>query len=184
MMTRSRMFFFVQLLTFSRLPLAIIFGAVLILLENATIGFALCLVTLIMIELSDVLDGMLSRRTGSVSKGGAILDPFFDSVSRLIVYATMAYVGLVLALVPLIMALRDITVAYARMFLIMNKRSASARISGKMKAVFQGTGSIVLILLALLGNREEIINLVVSWVIIGVTAVSAFEYVRAAFSSE
>ena len=97
-------------------------------------GLALVLV----IEFTDAFDGYCARRFGVVSRLGKMLDPYMDSVSRLIVFWTLARSERCLAIVPLLMAIRDITCAYARIALSMSGRDVSARITGKIKAVVQG----------------------------------------------
>ena len=50
-----------------------------------------------MIELTDALDGAIARARGVTSELGATLDPLTDSMSRLIVYWTLAAAGGALA---------------------------------------------------------------------------------------
>jgi CDP-diacylglycerol--glycerol-3-phosphate 3-phosphatidyltransferase len=172
-----------QSLTLIRIPLAVIFLVVLQLGKNTTVTLVFGLLLLSLIELTDLYDGIIARRYGLVSESGATLDPFADSVSRLIVYFSMATKELVIFLVPLIMALRDITVAYSRIVLAQNKQTVSAKKSGKLKATVQAVGAY----LALLGpyywghiGRWSFYAL--SWIIITVTFLSSIEYVKAALS--
>ena len=87
---------------------------------------------------------------------------------------------LALPVVPLVMALRDVTVAYTRLHLAAHGGSVSARRSGKIKAVVQGAGAMLLLLMPVLGWPGG--KTVVSWIVLGVTAASAVEYVAAAVS--
>jgi CDP-diacylglycerol--glycerol-3-phosphate 3-phosphatidyltransferase len=174
----------VQSMTLARIPLAI---ALLFILPSSKkaidTAFMLSLVLLGIIELTDAIDGKIARRFRLVSEWGATLDPYADSVSRLIVYWALATKGRVLLFVPLIMALRDITVAYSRIVLAQNNRSVSAKKSGKIKASVQATGAF----LALGGPLYwEAIGrwsyYALSWIIIVVTFFSAIEYVHEAVS--
>ncbi len=172
-----------QSMTLMRIPLAVIFLVVLQIGKNTTVTLVLGLLLLSLIELTDLYDGIIARRYGLVSESGATLDPYADSVSRLIVYFAMASKGLVIFLVPLIMALRDITVAYSRIVLAQNNQTVSAKKSGKLKATVQAVGAY----LALLGpyywgyiGRWSFYAL--SWIIITVTFLSAIEYVKDALS--
>ena len=133
-------------------------------------------------DVSDVLDGVLARRKGLVSEWGAMLDPLADSVSRLIVYWALAVSGMVLPFVPLVMAVRDIVVAYARIVLTRSGRSVAAKLSGKLKAWTQAIGAPVAIL-ASLYIAGDWPGHAVSWIVAGVTAVSAIEYVKAALQA-
>ena len=181
---RTQGYFLLQLMTLGRIPIAILFLVVLIYGRETTFTLGINLLLLLIIELTDLYDGIIARRYGLVSESGATLDPFADSVSRLIVYWALATKGLVILFVPLIMALRDITVAYSRIVLSQHKRTVSAKKSGKLKASVQAIGSF----LALLGpyywepiGRWSFYAL--SWIIITVTFLSAIEYVKDAVSS-
>ena len=78
---------------------------------------------------------MLAEGVCPYSTWGAALDPYMDSFSRLIVYWTLACAGLVTPLVPLVMALRDVTVAYCRIFLARAGHTVAANWSGKIDSV-------------------------------------------------
>jgi CDP-diacylglycerol--glycerol-3-phosphate 3-phosphatidyltransferase len=181
---RRQGYFLLQLMTLGRIPFAVLFLAVLIYGQDTAPILVLNLILLLIIELTDLFDGKIARRFGMVSESGATLDPFADSVSRLIVYWALATKGLVIFLVPLIMALRDITVAYSRIVLAQNNRSVSAKKSGKLKATVQAIGAY----LALFGpyywehtGRWSFYAL--SWIIITVTFLSSIAYVKDALSS-
>lgn len=170
-----------QIMTLIRIPMAVAFGLILVYTSPSDLKLIACLALLGLIEASDLLDGVIARRYGLVSEYGAMLDPYADSITRLIVYWSMAAHDLVLFLVPLAMALRDVTVAYARISLAKKNRTVSAKRSGKIKAMFQAIGAFV----ALLGPYywDKIGDwsfFALSWVLITVTLLSAVEYVRAA----
>lgn len=179
-----RGFILIQSVTLARIPLAIIFAIILHTnkLTVSTLIWSTALLALI--EATDLLDGIFARRHSLVSEYGAMLDPLADSLSRLIIYWSFASLGLVLFLVPLCMALRDITVAYARILLAKKAQSVSARISGKIKAGVQAVGSFLLLLGPIYWETtgEWTIN-VLSGIIITVTVLSALEYVRDAILS-
>jgi CDP-diacylglycerol--glycerol-3-phosphate 3-phosphatidyltransferase len=181
---RTHGYVFLQSMTLIRIPLAVIFLILLQYGKDAVVTLALNLILLSIIELTDMYDGIIARRYGLVSESGATLDPFADSVSRLIIYWALATQSLVIFLVPLIMALRDITVAYSRIILAQNHQTVSAKKSGKLKATVQAIGAFV----ALLGPYYwEYIGhwsfYALSWIIITVTFLSAIEYVKDALSS-
>ena len=175
---------FVTMLTLVRMPLAIAFAIVLLAVDEPLARTWAGLSILIVIELSDLLDGVLARRLNVVTERGAMLDPLADSFSRLTVYWALAVSGLVLAFVPLVMALRDIIVAYARITLAQRKRSVSAKRSGKIKAMTQALGALLLVAPPLyepwVGTWPM---LPISWIVAVVTAASCIEYVHAAVAS-
>jgi len=181
---RTQEYILLQSMTLIRIPLAIAFLVILQAGKNTLATLVVNLLLLSLIEITDLYDGRIARKHGLVSEYGATLDPFSDSVSRIILYWAMATKGLVISFVPLVMALRDITVAYSRIFLAQNNRSVSAKKSGKLKASVQAVGAY----LALLGpyywkpvGRWSFYAL--SWIIITVTFLSAIEYVKDAFIS-
>jgi len=171
----------IQALTLTRIPLAIIFSITLLTGKNSFLNLILCLFLIAFIEISDVFDGVIARKFNLVSEYGATLDPYADSISRLLVYSSLAASNRVLLLLPLCMALRDITVAYSRIIMAKKNISVSAKISGKIKAIFQATGAFF----ALLGPYywSHIGNwsfYALSWIIIIITLLSSIEYVSTA----
>jgi CDP-diacylglycerol---glycerol-3-phosphate 3-phosphatidyltransferase len=180
----------VQALTLARLPLAAVFAAVLLSFDKAMLFprspavLIVCAVLLVLLELTDLFDGILARKTGSVTEWGAMLDPYADSIARITVYWALAYRGLAMALVPLVMACRDVTVAYCRILLMRSQKSVSARWSGKIKAQFQSVGSVLLLLGPLYWESTGKWTLyAISGVVAGVTAASIYEYAAAAISA-
>jgi len=180
----SHGYILLQSMTLIRIPIAVFFLVVLLYGKETTLTLVLNFMLLVIIEFSDIFDGKVARRFALVSESGATLDPFADSVSRLIVYWALATKGLVILLVPLIMALRDITVAYSRIVLAQNDRSVSAKKSGKLKASVQAIGAF----LALLGPyyweyTGRWFFYALSWIIIGVTCLSSIEDVKDALAT-
>ncbi len=168
----------VQALTAVRVPLAIAFALLLPSAVSSPARLAGCLALLLAQELSDLLDGALARRLGVVSRWGQMFDPFADSVSRLIVYWALAQAGLALAVLPLVMALRDVTVAYSRLATADRGGSVSARLSGKLKALVQGLGAMFLTAAPLW--FPGVSPVAASWIVLLVTAGSAVDYALAA----
>lgn len=174
----------IQSITLIRIPLSIIFAILFLSSEHTTLTLVLSIVLLILIEVTDAIDGKIARRFDLVSEYGATLDPFSDSITRLIIYWSLASKNFVIFLVPLSMAVRDITVAYSRIILAQKKRSVSARISGKIKAFVQAIGSFLALLGPLYWNHTgPWIIYMLSWIIISVTLLSAVEYVKDAVSA-
>ncbi len=177
--TNKRTHIFIQLLTVSRIPIAIIFTYILTSQEH-TVGILLsCALLLLSCEFSDLFDGILARRYGLTSEFGAMLDPYADSITRLILYWGLAASSLTFLILPLVMAFRDITVVYCRLVMVKGNVTAGARWSGKIKAGVQATGAFLLLLGPLLGGWfDNRIVAIVSWVIIIVTLSSILEYAK------
>ncbi|MBL7188594.1 MAG: CDP-alcohol phosphatidyltransferase family protein [Phycisphaerae bacterium] len=179
--TKRFRFFVVFLLTISRGPLAVSFAVLFLTVGTGWTRIVLGLFLLATMELTDLLDGFVARRFGVVTEWGAALDPYMDSFSRLTVYWTLACAGLTLPLVPLVMALRDVTVAYCRVFLARAGHTVAANWSGKIKALVQGVTAMVIVgepvYRPLLGSWLTSLG---AWVVIVVTLASAAEYVKQA----
>jgi CDP-diacylglycerol--glycerol-3-phosphate 3-phosphatidyltransferase len=174
-------FLVVLVLTVLRGPLAVSFAVLFLTVGPGRGRVAAGLFLLAAMELTDALDGTIARRFGVTTEWGAALDPYMDSFSRLIVYWTLACVGLVAPLVPLIMALRDVTVAYCRIFLARAGHTVAANWSGKIKAVVQGATAMVIVgepvYRPLLGSWLSPVG---AWLVVAVTAASAVQYVKKA----
>jgi len=177
-------FFSVMAVTLVRIPLALAFAGLYLLSEDTVLRVWVGLALLILIEVSDALDGFLARKFKVVSEVGAMFDPYTDSFSRLVIYYTYAVSEMALIAVPLVMALRDVTVAYCRIVLTRRGRSVAALISGKIKAVIQGTCAFILCLSPLfIEYTGPIIYPVISWLVIAATAASCLEYIAVAYKS-
>ena len=143
-MSEKSRYLFVQYVTLARIPLAIAAG--IMLHRTGPYGvMAFAVVGLLGVcELTDIFDGLLARRLGAESRFGSLFDPYCDSMSRLIIFFGLASRGLCPWWLFLLMALRDVSVAYIRIMYILSGKRAAARLSGKAKAWAQGLGAILL----------------------------------------
>ena len=180
----------VTALTVSRLALAIIMAFILPGRQDTLWAAWVCLAMVLLIELTDVLDGYCARRFGVVSRFGKMLDPYSDSISRLIVFWTLSRSDRCLELVPLCMAIRDLTCAYSRIALAQAGRDVSARMTGKVKAVVQGFAAGFLTAGPIYwnwpcwgGKLQTPVTWFFSLAVIGILLVSMIDYVWAAAKS-
>lgn len=178
-------FALVTVVTLLRVPVSLAFAGVVVGLDPSNwFVIAGLLLMLTVMEVSDGLDGYLARSRGVQTEWGAMLDPYSDSVSRLIVYFSLAVAGLIHPVVPLIMAFRDVTVAYCRILMTRSGQSVAAKTSGKIKAVVQGVGAYVAVLgglyLPLTGSWPIWVN---SVLVGGVTLWSIGQYAQGALQS-
>lgn len=181
MTARGKRVLWINLVTASRLALAVPVAVLTIWSGDHRWAIIASTALVVAIELSDLIDGQLARRHGAVSSWGKVFDPYADSVSRLIVYWSLAMVGRCLAFVPLVMAVRDVTVGYARMFMMRRGQDVSARYTGKLKAMVQGTSAFVLMSGPLYwGAWRAGLVYGLSFVVVGVTLASMVDYARAA----
>ncbi len=172
----------VALLTLARLPLAVVFALLVTLFDISSLGVVFAgLALLLSIEMTDLYDGKLARRWGVASEFGATLDPYADSVSRLIVYWALAVCGIATLALPLVMAIRDVTVAYCRISMVRNNRTVAAKASGKIKAVVQGVGAHLLIAGPIYQSFTGTWTAAaISWIVLLVTVWSAGQYIQGA----
>ena len=131
-------FVLINALTGSRLAFATAVAALTPWSRNERWAIIASIVLIVAIEMTDLFDGMLARQHGVVSTFGKLFDPYADSISRIIVYWSLAVVGRCFPVVPLVMAVRDISVTYIRILLTRQGRDVSARYTGKVKAWVQG----------------------------------------------
>ncbi len=144
------------------------------------------LVIAIVFELTDILDGFLARRYKQVTAFGKILDPFADSISRFTVFlcflmAGWAHIGMIM-----VIFYRDCLVQFLRVHAASSNIIVAARLSGKVKAIVQGTVIIVVLLLSCADSAWNIlpksmpINVVAWWgmmIVTIVTFLSALDYI-------
>ena len=128
-----------SLVTTVRIGLSPVFFALFIALTKdgkAPLGAALLFWSFfIVMEITDLLDGKIARKTGSVTDFGKFYDPFADSFSRLTYFLAFMVTGFMPAWVFLLILYRDITVAFLRLLAMRKSVVMSARPSGKIKAV-------------------------------------------------
>jgi len=101
----------------------------------------------ILIEVSDLLDGMAARRMKTVSAFGKLFDPFADVFARLTYFVCFAFTGLMPLWIFLVIIYREFSQLFLRQLLADRGVAMGARPGGKVKAVFYmmaGAASLVL----------------------------------------
>ena len=108
----------------------------------------------VLIELSDMFDGMAARYHNTVSGFGKLFDPFADVFARLTYFVCFAYTGIMPLWIFLIIVYREFCQLFLRQLLAEKGVTMGARSGGKTKAVFYmlaGAASLVLWSLRTLG---------------------------------
>ncbi|HUX37094.1 MAG TPA: CDP-alcohol phosphatidyltransferase family protein [Rectinemataceae bacterium] len=126
-------------LTASRLFLAPVFFALFMWgeplhLPGAVVA-ALLILLFTVIEVSDLLDGMVARGSGTVSSFGKLFDPFADVFARITYFVCFAWVGIMPLWIFLIVLYREFGILFIRMLLAERGIAMGARPGGKAKAV-------------------------------------------------
>lgn len=131
-------------LTLSRILLGPIFLLVYLYSQNLGIDLTLFPYILLLLagisELSDAFDGALARKQNKVTDLGKLLDPMADSIFRL--SALLAFTQGVIQLPLLLVCIffyRDTIISTLRALCALRGIALAARLSGKIKAVIQGT---------------------------------------------
>ncbi len=88
----------------------------------------------IVIELSDLFDGMAARKLGQVSDLGKVLDPFADSISRLTYFICFVMDGFMPFWILLVLVYRDLFTSFLRMYFATKGIVHGSRYTGKIKA--------------------------------------------------
>ena len=115
----------------------------------ALFSAVLSVLCFVLIEVSDLLDGQIARRTGTVSDVGKLLDPLADSLSRLTYFVCFTAIGIMPVWVLLLVIYRDLGVAYLRVLAQRSGTTMGARFTGKLKAWVYGFAGIAGVLRSL-----------------------------------
>jgi CDP-diacylglycerol---glycerol-3-phosphate 3-phosphatidyltransferase len=105
------------------------------------------LLVAILIEISDIADGITARSRKQVSDVGKLLDPMSDSIARLSYYIGFLVMGLASAWMVVILIYRDVIIAYVRVFSALTGTAMGRRTSGKWKGILQGATSLAILAL-------------------------------------
>ncbi|MBU8914199.1 MAG: CDP-diacylglycerol--glycerol-3-phosphate 3-phosphatidyltransferase [Spirochaetales bacterium] len=141
-MARMRRINAANALTVGRLVLAPLFVVAYALTDiwPGVIGIRVALSTLwvlfVIMELTDVLDGMVARRQGIVSDLGKILDPFADVVCRLTYFITLTVAGIMPLWFVIIVFYREFAAIFLRLLLYRDGYALGAASAGKLKSWF------------------------------------------------
>jgi CDP-diacylglycerol---glycerol-3-phosphate 3-phosphatidyltransferase len=95
------------------------------------------------IEVTDLLDGMVARATNTVSDFGKLFDPFADTLARLTYFLCFALIGEMHPIFLLVILYREFGVLFLRNRLALRGVAMGARPGGKAKAVVYMVAGIV-----------------------------------------
>lgn len=115
---------------------AVVFGLAARFESLAVAGVSLLWLVFVLIELSDVLDGAVARRSNTVSDIGKLLDPFADVVSKVTYFSCMLVAGYLPLWFLLVVLYREFGIILIRMILYRDGTAMGARLAGKLKTWF------------------------------------------------
>jgi CDP-diacylglycerol---glycerol-3-phosphate 3-phosphatidyltransferase len=136
----------------------------------------------LVIEVSDLLDGLAARRAGTVSDFGKLFDPYADVFARITYFVCFALAGIMPAWVLVVVLYRELSINFIRMLLAQRGIAMGARRGGKLKsATYMVAGAASLLLVSadklglVPGLREGLsIAVYVLYVIAGILALVSF----------
>lgn len=180
---------FAVVVTLSRVAIAPLFAFFFIIgrrMESPALIWT-AVVCAVLIELSDMFDGMIARSRNEVTDFGKVFDPVADSVSRQTVFISFLVSGIIPLWLYLIFFYRDAFMQLMRIICASSGVVLAARKSGKLKAILQASATFVVLLLVLAEQyRFPLMPKTVwgmhpgFWVVLGTafyTALSVIDYI-------
>lgn len=102
-----------------------------------------------LMEISDIADGYVARKQGTVSDIGKLLDPFADVVSRLTYFVVFVAIEVMPVWMFLLIMYREVGIIFLRMMMVRMGITLAARGGGKLKTVLYAvSGGMGLLLLS------------------------------------
>lgn len=93
---------------------------------------------LVIISVSDFLDGFIARRFNQVTDFGKLFDPLSDSLCNQIVFVSFVVAGIIPFWMLLIILYRETTLIVIRFVSLRQNVVVAARFTGKLKTFLQG----------------------------------------------
>jgi CDP-diacylglycerol--glycerol-3-phosphate 3-phosphatidyltransferase len=178
-----------NLITVLRIVLAPIFIYVFFLVDSLADAKIILLVILwllfFLIEISDILDGLVARSLRQVTDLGKVLDPFADSLSRLSYFLCLMVAGIMPLWIFVLILYRDLWLSFLRLLVMKKGISMGSRLLGKIKAwiyaLAGGYGLFVfsearLLIFRIDFSIIQLLNLVIYSLVVVVAIGSAVEY--------
>lgn len=101
------------------------------------------LVLFVLIEATDLLDGIIARRCHLVTDLGKVMDPFADTFSRLTYFVCLSSVGIMPLWTFVIIVWREFSIVFLRMLMMGKGVAVPANIWGKSKAVLYAISAVL-----------------------------------------
>jgi CDP-diacylglycerol--glycerol-3-phosphate 3-phosphatidyltransferase len=166
-------------LTLSRLALGPLF--LVAYLGNFEYSIELALIVSILIEATDVADGIAARSKKQVSDVGKLLDPMSDTIARISYFIGFLVLGYAAAWMVAILVYRDVVVAYLRVFSALTGTAMGRRTTGKWKGILQGAVALTILTMQWVDTRFMSIphfERIVYWILAAVTVYTFFTLIE------
>ncbi len=170
-----------NIITSLRLPLAPV--AVAFLYTQTIWGTVVAAVLALLLEISDLADGYIARRYGRVTDFGKLYDPFSDALTRYSLFLGLYAIDVAHLWMVLAIFYRDAAISFFRTVAATRDVIVAARPSGKVKALVQGIGTQLIMVLLVVDKLmpDRGIGDIPYWVMLVITLVtvaSFFDYFR------
>lgn len=114
---------------------------------------------MVLTEFSDAIDGYLARRFNQVTDFGKIIDPTADSLCHVTMFLAFSTPPVNLPIwIVFLFFYRDIVISTLRTLCALRGNALAARITGKIKAIFQGLAAFVILVLMISFANGSITN--------------------------
>jgi len=100
----------------------------------------LAIAVLIVMQVSDAVDGAVARMRNEVTDFGKLFDPLADSLCNQVIFITLLVAHIIPIWMLLIIMYRENVLLVIRFLGLQNNIVVAARFSGKFKTVLQGVG--------------------------------------------
>lgn len=110
----------------------------------------LALIFLIVLEITDALDGIAARKFNLVSDLGKVLDPFADTVFHITMFTIFLYEGSMPIWMFIISLYRDMFSMFIRILGGLRGFAVAAKFSGKLKTASRAAAVIIIFLIKVL----------------------------------
>ena len=117
---------------------------------NSFITSILALIFLIILEITDALDGIAARKFNLVSDFGKVLDPFADTVFHITMFTIFLYEGSMPIWMFIISLYRDMFSMFIRILGGLRGFAVAAKFSGKLKTASRACTVIIIFFIKVL----------------------------------
>lgn len=117
---------------------------------NSFITSILALIFLIILEITDALDGIAARKFNLVSDFGKVLDPFADTIFHITMFTIFLYEGSMPIWMFIISLYRDMFSMFIRILGGLRGFAVAAKFSGKLKTASRAFAVIIIFFIKVL----------------------------------
>jgi len=126
----------------------------------------------ILVIISDWLDGIIARKLKKVTKHGELLDPAVDKIFTISALAVFVEKHFISSFVIFLIVAREMIITWLRSVMVNKGIVVPASFSGKVKTSLQMAG------IFLLAINQIFVGSILIWISIVVAYISAFEYLK------